>query len=152
MFIFFSFYENIFDLNYFRLYADGILLLLVFDGVDGGEGLTGSWLLIVKARWSDGRFGVVVEVLFDESTGRRALTVDDDGVGMRLVGVVGGLTGRFDVDAALNWLTIDLTRLLPSDIEESTWKGEFEWILIIINECVNVRAHKLDSFRVFFLS
>ena len=89
-------------MNYFRLYADGVLLLFVFDGVDDGEGLTGSWLLIVKARCSDGRFGVVIDVLFDESTGRRELTVVDDGVGIRLVGVVGRLTGRFDVDAALN--------------------------------------------------
>jgi hypothetical protein len=81
------------------------------------------WLLIVIARWSDGRLGDVIEgllvVVGSIGTGRRELTVDEAVVGMRLVDTVVGIAGRDDDTAALSWLTIDLTRFLPSETDES---------------------------------
>ena len=105
---------------YFRLYVDelllALLLLFIVGGVEGGDGVIGLWLFIVIARWSDGRLVEVIEVLVVVSVGpgRRVLIVDVDGIGIRF--------GEDDVDtAALNWLTIDLTRFFPSEFAVSSW-------------------------------
>lgn len=68
-----------------------------------------------------------MEVLFavgSTTTGRRTLTVDDVAIGIRLAGPV-------DVDtAAFSWLTIDLTRFLPSETDESiSLESEYEFII-----------------------
>ena len=136
------------------MYADDVLLLLlIVGGVEGGDGVTGLWLLIVIARWSDGRLGDEIEFLFVVgSGGRRELTVDVAGTGIRLADVVDDTVGRDEDDtAAFSWFTIDLTRFLPCETDESiSTESEYRFIIRKWKRiCVYARAHT-DAIR--FLS
>ncbi len=128
-----------------------LLLLFIVEGVDGGDGVTGLWLLIVIARWSNGRLGDVIGVLVVvDSGGRREFIVDVVGTGIRLTDVVDGFVGRVDDDdtAAFSWLTIDLTRFLPSEIDESmSMESEYKFIIRKWKRiCVYARAYRRNSF------